>query len=98
MGSLMAELWEPSLLPLIVGTPICGCPRMAGRAGGLLDTLSVHPAENVTEEEPGADPAAIPTWGTLELTLDRRELVQLLYNQPQETKERKSVTIPRGSP
>lgn len=59
-GSLLAELWERSLLPLVVGTPSCGCPRMIGRDGGLLDTLFVYPIKNVTEEEPGADPAVIP--------------------------------------
>lgn len=63
MGSLLAELWEPSLLPSVVGTHSCGCPRMTGRAGGLLDTLFVRLTKNGTEEEPGADPAVIPADG-----------------------------------
>jgi len=63
MGSLLAELWEPSLFPVVMGTPSCGCPRTTGRAGGLSGALFVHPITNVTEEEPGADPVVTAAEG-----------------------------------
>lgn len=62
-GRLLAEHWEPSLLPLAAGTPGCGCPRMSGRTGELLDTPFAYPMKNVSEEEPGADPAVIAADG-----------------------------------
>lgn len=56
-GSLLAELWELLLLPLIAGTHRCGCLRVTGRDAGLLDALFLYPIINVTKEEPGIESA-----------------------------------------